>query len=70
MVRIYVLWPLHSYPTFFLCSKILNSHGFPDFSLLTAEQAEDEAALKERLSNWTLNRLKEEGYCLAGLSAF
>jgi hypothetical protein len=38
--------------------------------MLDAEQAQDEAVLKERLSNWTLDRLKEEGYCLTGLSAF
>ncbi|EPQ55806.1 P-loop containing nucleoside triphosphate hydrolase protein [Gloeophyllum trabeum ATCC 11539] len=38
--------------------------------LLDAEQKEDEAILKERLSNWPLDRLKEEGYCLTGLSAF
>jgi hypothetical protein len=39
-------------------------------NLLAAEQAEDEAILKERLSSWTVDRLKEEGYCLTGLSAF
>jgi hypothetical protein len=39
-------------------------------NLLAAEQAEDEAILKERLSSWTIDRLKEEGYCLTGLSAF
>lgn len=38
--------------------------------LLAAEQAEDEAVFKERLSSWSLPRLKEEGYCLTGLSAF
>jgi hypothetical protein len=38
--------------------------------LLDAEQAEDEAVLKERLSSWTLDRLKAEGYCLTGLRAF
>jgi hypothetical protein len=38
--------------------------------LLAAEQAEDEAILKERLSSWSLARLKEEGYCLTGLSAY
>jgi hypothetical protein len=37
---------------------------------LAAEQAEDEAALKERLSSWSLERLKEEGYCMTGLGAF
>jgi hypothetical protein len=39
-------------------------------SLLAAEQAEQEAILKERLSTWTLDRLKAEGYCLTHLSAF
>jgi hypothetical protein len=58
-------------PTLFLCSKIFKLVRIRRFlSLLAAEQAEDEAVLKERLSNWTLNRLKEEGYCLAGLSTF
>lgn len=38
--------------------------------MLDAEQAEDEAVLKERLSSWSLGRLKEEGYCLAGMAAF
>jgi hypothetical protein len=38
--------------------------------LLDAEQDEDEAVLKERLSSWTLDRLREEGYCLTGMAAF
>ncbi|KAG6837045.1 hypothetical protein H0H93_015616 [Arthromyces matolae] len=38
--------------------------------LLEAEQQEAEAALKERLSTWGLDRLKEEGYCLTNLSAY
>ncbi|KAG6902936.1 hypothetical protein C0995_009328 [Termitomyces sp. Mi166 len=38
--------------------------------LLTAEQEEAEASLKERLSTWSLDRLKEEGYCLTNLSAY
>lgn len=38
--------------------------------LLAAEQAQGESILKERLSTWTLDRLKEEGYCLTGLAAF
>jgi hypothetical protein len=39
-------------------------------SLLAAEQAEDEAILKRRLSTWSVGRLKKEGYCLTGLSAY
>ncbi|KAJ7073280.1 P-loop containing nucleoside triphosphate hydrolase protein [Mycena belliarum] len=39
-------------------------------AMLEAEQQEDEAVLKERLSTWSLNRLQEEGYCLTGLSAY
>ncbi|KII90282.1 hypothetical protein PLICRDRAFT_40479 [Plicaturopsis crispa FD-325 SS-3] len=39
-------------------------------SLLDAEQAEDEAVLKERLSSWSIDRLRAEGYALTGLSAF
>ncbi|KAF8627603.1 hypothetical protein AX17_006174 [Amanita inopinata Kibby_2008] len=38
--------------------------------LLAAEQAEEEAVLKERLSGWPLDRLHEEGYCLTGVSAY
>jgi hypothetical protein len=38
--------------------------------LLDAEQEEEEAKLKKRLSNWSLARLKEEGYCLTGMAAF
>ncbi|KAH7882136.1 P-loop containing nucleoside triphosphate hydrolase protein [Phlebopus sp. FC_14] len=38
--------------------------------LLGAEQAEEEAVLRERLSTWSLQRLREEGYCLTDLSAF
>ncbi|KIJ60439.1 hypothetical protein HYDPIDRAFT_98653 [Hydnomerulius pinastri MD-312] len=38
--------------------------------LLLAEQVEDESVLRERLSTWSLPRLREEGYCLTGLSAF
>lgn len=44
--------------------------GYSFLWLLAAEQAEDEAVLKERLSSWSPARLKEEGYCLTGLSAF
>ncbi|KAG0707217.1 P-loop containing nucleoside triphosphate hydrolase protein [Suillus ampliporus] len=39
-------------------------------SLLESEQAEDEAVLRERLSTWSLFRLREEGYTMTGLSAF
>ncbi|KIK92239.1 hypothetical protein PAXRUDRAFT_830143 [Paxillus rubicundulus Ve08.2h10] len=38
--------------------------------LLDAEQAEDEAVLRDRLSTWSLSRLREEGYCITDLSAF
>ncbi|KAK7688479.1 hypothetical protein QCA50_008017 [Cerrena zonata] len=38
--------------------------------LLEAEQAEDEAVLRERLSSWSLERLRQEGYCMTGLSAY
>ncbi|TCD69007.1 hypothetical protein EIP91_009229 [Steccherinum ochraceum] len=37
---------------------------------LDAEQAEDEAVLRDRLSSWSVNRLKEEGYCITGLAAY
>uniref|UniRef100_A0A0W0FZN0 P-loop containing nucleoside triphosphate hydrolase protein n=1 Tax=Moniliophthora roreri TaxID=221103 RepID=A0A0W0FZN0_MONRR len=38
--------------------------------LLRAEQDQEELVLKERLSTWSLARLKEEGYTLTGLSAY
>jgi hypothetical protein len=38
--------------------------------MLDAEQAEEEAVLRERLSSWSLERLREEGYCLTGMAAF
>jgi len=55
-----------------LCLYVLSfdSTSARFLELLAAEQAEDEIVLKERLSTWSLARLKEEGYCLTGLSAF
>lgn len=38
--------------------------------LLALEEAEDEAALRHRLTTWSLDRLKVEGYCLTDLSAY
>lgn len=38
--------------------------------LLAAEQDEAENVLKQRLATWSLNRLKEDGYCLTELSAY
>ena len=38
--------------------------------LIAAEQAEDEAVLKERLSSWSLPRLQKEGYCITEMYAF
>ena len=38
--------------------------------MLDAEQSEDEAVLHERLSNWTIDKLKQEGYCITGMSAY
>ncbi|KAF7297208.1 hypothetical protein MIND_00953900 [Mycena indigotica] len=38
--------------------------------MITLEQNETETILKERLSSWSLNRLREEGYCITDLSAF
>ncbi|KAL4246864.1 DNA2/NAM7-like helicase [Abortiporus biennis] len=38
--------------------------------LLDAEQEENEAVLKERLSSWSFERLQKEGYCITGLSAY
>ncbi|KAL0952306.1 hypothetical protein HGRIS_006594 [Hohenbuehelia grisea] len=38
--------------------------------LLTAEQAEDEQVLNNRLSTWGLDRLKAEGYTLTDLTAY
>lgn len=38
--------------------------------LLSLEEAEDEAALRDRLAQWGLTRLQEEGYCVTGLAAY
>ena len=38
--------------------------------MLDAEQAEEEAIVKERLASWSIQRLKSEGYCLTDMSAF
>ncbi|KAF8553618.1 P-loop containing nucleoside triphosphate hydrolase protein [Imleria badia] len=38
--------------------------------LLNAEQAEDESVLRNRLSSWSLSRLREEGYTVTDLYAF
>lgn len=38
--------------------------------LLNMEEDEDEAVLQKRLSTWSLDRLKEAGYCLTELSAY
>ncbi|KAF8990245.1 P-loop containing nucleoside triphosphate hydrolase protein [Cyathus striatus] len=38
--------------------------------LLKAEEAVDEAELKERLSTWGMKRLREEGYCVTDLRAY
>ncbi|KAJ2915118.1 hypothetical protein MD484_g5315, partial [Candolleomyces efflorescens] len=37
---------------------------------INAEQLEDEAVLQERLANWDLEKLQEEGYCLTDMLAF
>ncbi|KAJ7749093.1 P-loop containing nucleoside triphosphate hydrolase protein [Mycena maculata] len=61
--RIYVGWNEPYYDAIQTYSKRY-------FAMLEAEQQEDEAVLKERLSTWTLTRLQEEGYCLTGLSSY
>lgn len=38
--------------------------------LLDAEQAEDESVLRNRLSSWSLSRLREEGYTITDLYGF
>ncbi|KAH8084913.1 P-loop containing nucleoside triphosphate hydrolase protein [Cristinia sonorae] len=38
--------------------------------LLKAEQDEDETVLRERLSSWSVDRLRQEGYCITGLGAY
>ncbi|TFK37679.1 P-loop containing nucleoside triphosphate hydrolase protein [Crucibulum laeve] len=38
--------------------------------LLESEEEEDEAILKERLSSWTVTRLREEGYCITDMGAY
>ena len=34
------------------------------------EEAQDEAALRDRLAQWGLERLQKEGYCLTGMGAY
>ena len=38
--------------------------------LLSFERAENEAVVRERLSNWSLDRLKQEGYFVTGTKAY
>ncbi|KJA17170.1 hypothetical protein HYPSUDRAFT_206440 [Hypholoma sublateritium FD-334 SS-4] len=38
--------------------------------LLHMEEAQDEAALRDRLAQWGLERLQKEGYCLTGMGAY
>lgn len=38
--------------------------------LIASEQLETESVFKERLSSWSVSRLRAEGYCINGLSAF
>lgn len=43
----------------------------PSFlEMLAAEQAEDEAVLRDRLSSWSVARLRQEGYCITDLGAY
>ncbi|KAG6370711.1 P-loop containing nucleoside triphosphate hydrolase protein [Boletus reticuloceps] len=50
------------------CLVPSNSHSF--LPLLNAEQAEDESVLRDRLSSWSLSRLREAGYTVTDLYAF
>ncbi|KIK55179.1 hypothetical protein GYMLUDRAFT_176062 [Collybiopsis luxurians FD-317 M1] len=43
------------------------SHFLP---LLEYEQKEEESVIRERLSTWSLSKLKDEGFTLTGLSAY
>jgi len=38
--------------------------------LLLAEQSEEESLIKERLTKWPVEKLRDEGYCIIGLDAF
>ncbi|KAF9785941.1 P-loop containing nucleoside triphosphate hydrolase protein [Thelephora terrestris] len=38
--------------------------------LLSSERAQNEAVVKERLSSWSLDRLKREGYCITDTKAY
>ncbi|KAF9526041.1 P-loop containing nucleoside triphosphate hydrolase protein [Crepidotus variabilis] len=40
------------------------------YALLEHEEEEDAAALRNRLSTWSVQRLEREGYCLTGVSAY
>jgi hypothetical protein len=37
---------------------------------LSSERAQNEAVVKERLSSWSLDRLKREGYCITDTKAY
>ncbi|KAH9052013.1 hypothetical protein EDB83DRAFT_1204435 [Lactarius deliciosus] len=55
----------------FMSSPEVRSLEFSRFlPLLELEQAEEEKELRERLAKWPLKRLRDEGYCITGMSAF
>ncbi|PPQ98679.1 hypothetical protein CVT24_003306 [Panaeolus cyanescens] len=51
-------------------SQAIRSYTEQFLELLSLEEAEDEAVLRERLSTWSLHRLQLEGYCLTAMSAY
>ncbi|EIN05865.1 P-loop containing nucleoside triphosphate hydrolase protein [Punctularia strigosozonata HHB-11173 SS5] len=58
---------LHPADSFFSETSAYEERFLP---LLTAEEAEENAVVNERLASWGLDRLRDEGYCLTGLSAY
>ncbi|KAF8901061.1 AAA domain-containing protein [Gymnopilus junonius] len=62
----FILKSAHSSPR----SMNNSHHGVRFMKLLALEEAEDEAAHKHRLTTWSLDRLRLEGYTLTDLSAY
>jgi hypothetical protein len=51
-----------------LIAQALTLHRF--LPLIEAEQKEEEAIIQERLSSWSIQRLRSEGYCLTDMAAY
>ncbi|KAJ3796484.1 P-loop containing nucleoside triphosphate hydrolase protein [Lentinula aff. detonsa] len=59
--------PLSESSPYYSALSQYKSHFYP---LLKHEQDEEESVIRERLSTWSLAKLKDEGFTLTGLSAY